>query len=31
MTEAEIQQMNAFVQRYYYINDAILEADYYAE
>ena len=30
MTEAEIQQMNAFVQRYYYINDAILEADYYA-
>ena len=31
MTEEEIQQMNAFVQRYYYINDAILEADYYAE
>ena len=31
MTEDEIQQMNAFVQRYYYINDAILEADYYAE
>ena len=30
MTEEEIQQMNAFVQRYYYINDAILEADYYA-
>ena len=30
MTEDEIQQMNAFVQRYYYINDAILEADYYA-
>lgn len=31
MTEAEIQQMNAFVQRYYYINDAILDADYYAK
>ena len=31
MTAEEIQQMNAFVQRYYYINDAILEADYYAE
>lgn len=30
MTEDEIQQMNAFIQRYYYINDAILEADYYA-
>ena len=30
MTEDEIRQMNAFVQRYYYINDAILEADYYA-
>lgn len=31
MTEDEIQQMNAFIQRYYYINDAILEADYYAD
>ena len=31
MTEEEIRQMNAFVQRYYYINDAILDADYYAE
>ena len=31
MTEEEIQQMNAFVQRYYYINDAILDADYYAK
>lgn len=31
MTEAEIQQMNAFVQRYYYINDAILDADHYAK
>lgn len=31
MTEEEIQDMNAFVSRYYYINDAILEADYYAE
>lgn len=30
MTEDEIRQMSAFVQRYYYINDAILEADYYA-
>ena len=30
MTDEEIQQMNAFVQRYYYINDSILEADYYA-
>lgn len=30
MTEEELQAMNAFVQRYYYINDAILEADYYA-
>lgn len=31
MTEEEIRDMNAFVQRYYYINDSILEADYYAE
>lgn len=31
MTDEEIQEMNAFVQRYYYINDAILDADYYAE
>lgn len=31
MTEEEIRNMNAFVQRYYYINDSILEADYYAE
>ena len=31
MTETEIQQMNAFVQRYYYINDAILDADHYAK
>ena len=30
MTEEELKEMNAFVQRYYYINDAILEADYYA-
>lgn len=30
MTDEEIQAMNAFVQRYYYINDSILEADYYA-
>ena len=30
MTDEEIRQMNAFVQRYYYINDAILDADYYA-
>ena len=30
MTDEEIQQMNAFVQRYYYINDAILDSDYYA-
>ena len=30
MTEEEIREMNAFVQRYYYINDAILNADYYA-
>lgn len=30
MTDEELQEMNAFVQRYYYINDAILEADYYA-
>ena len=31
MTDEEIQQMNAFVQRYYYINDAILDADHYAK
>lgn len=31
MTEEEIQKMNAFVQQYYYINDAILDADYYAD
>lgn len=31
MTDEEIQEMNAFVQQYYYINDAILDADYYAE
>lgn len=31
MTDEEIRQMNAFVQRYYYINDSILEADYYAK
>ncbi len=31
MTDSEIQEMNAFVQQYYYINDAILDADYYAE
>lgn len=31
LTEEEIADMNAFVSRYYYINDAILEADYYAE
>ena len=31
MTDEEIQQMNAFVQRYYYINDSILDADYYAK
>lgn len=30
MTDQEIQDMNAFVSRYYYINDSILEADYYA-
>ncbi len=30
MTQEEIQAMNAFVQQYYYINDAILDADYYA-
>ena len=30
MTEEEINEMNAFVQQYYYINDAILDADYYA-
>ena len=31
MTDEQIQQMNAFVQQYYYINDAILDADYYAD
>lgn len=31
LTEEEIADMNAFVSRYYYINDAILEADYYAK
>ena len=30
MTDDEIRQMNSFVQQYYYINDAILDADYYA-
>ena len=30
MTEEEIQQLHAIVPRYYYVNAAILEADYYA-
>lgn len=31
LTDEQIQEMNAFVQKYYYINDAILDADYYAQ
>ena len=31
MTDEEIREMNAFVQEYYYINDAILDADYFAQ
>lgn len=30
LTDEQIREMNAFVQKYYDINDAILEADYYA-
>ena len=30
MTEEEIAEMNAYVQRVYQVNDAILDSDYYA-
>lgn len=31
MTEEEMTQMNVYVQRFYAINDAILDSDYYAQ
>lgn len=31
MTDEEILEMNAYIQRYYAINDAILDSDYYAQ
>lgn len=30
MTEEQMLEMNAYIQRYYIINDAILDSDYYA-